>query len=126
MIERRPVITIICHLVLLLGVAIIAFPIWITFVASTHDAVRMVQVPLPLLPGDQFFINLKATLSKGTYRHRNTAGWYHDVQQFNHGDDDRRWENRHFTVIRVCHRLFSLPFPHGVFLDDFHHPHVAG
>ena len=65
MIERRPIVTFVSHLVLLLGVAIIAFPIWITFVASTHDALRMVQVPLPLLPGDQFFVNLKETLSKG-------------------------------------------------------------
>lgn len=65
MIEHRPIVTVFSHAVLIFGVAIIAFPIWITFVASTHDAVRMVQVPLPLLPGDQFFINLKATLIKG-------------------------------------------------------------
>lgn len=65
MIERRPLVTFFSHLVLILGVALIAFPIWITFVASTHDAVRMVQIPLPLLPGDQFFVNLKQTLSKG-------------------------------------------------------------
>jgi len=65
MIEHRPFVTFVSHLVLILGVLLIAFPIWITFVASTHDAVRMVQIPLPLLPGDQFFINLKATLSEG-------------------------------------------------------------
>ncbi len=65
MIEHRPIVTFISHLVLILGVAIIAFPIWITFVASTHEAARMVQIPLPLLPGDQFFNNLKLTLTKG-------------------------------------------------------------
>ncbi len=65
MIEHRPIVTIFSHLVLILGVLIIAFPIWITFVAATHDSVRMVQIPLPLLPGDQFFINLKATLATG-------------------------------------------------------------
>ncbi len=65
MIENRPIVTFFSHLVLLLGIALIAFPIWITFVASTHDAVRMVQVPLPLLPGDQFFVNLAAALGKG-------------------------------------------------------------
>ncbi len=65
MIENRPLVTFVSHLVLCLGIALIAFPIWITFVASTHDAVRMVQVPLPLLPGDQFFVNLKTTLGKG-------------------------------------------------------------
>ncbi|HHB83474.1 MAG TPA: sn-glycerol-3-phosphate ABC transporter permease UgpE [Devosia sp.] len=65
MIENRPIITFLAHATLILGIAIVAFPIWITFVASTHDAVRMTQVPLPLLPGDQFFINLKTTLFEG-------------------------------------------------------------
>jgi sn-glycerol 3-phosphate transport system permease protein len=65
MIENRPVVTLVSHFMLIMGVAIIAFPIWITFVAATHDAVRMVQIPLPLLPGDQFFINLNQALNKG-------------------------------------------------------------
>ena len=65
MIENRPFFTLICHLFLILGVAIIAFPIWITFVASTHDAVRMVQIPLPLWPGDHFLENLDQTWNIG-------------------------------------------------------------
>ncbi len=65
MIENRPLVTLGSHVMLVLGVAIIAFPIWITFVAATHDAVRMTQVPLPLLPGDQFFENLIQAMNKG-------------------------------------------------------------
>ena len=65
MIENRPAVTLVSHCMLILGVAVIAFPIWITFVAATHYAVRMTQVPLPLWPGDQFFINLDQTLNKG-------------------------------------------------------------
>ena len=64
MIENRPLTTFISHLFLILGVLLVAFPIWITFVAASHDAVRMTQIPLPLLPGDQFFINLKMTLTQ--------------------------------------------------------------
>ncbi len=64
MIERRPITTFLAHLTLLLGVALVAFPIWVTFVASTHDAVRMTHIPLPLLPGDQFFVNLKTALTE--------------------------------------------------------------
>ena len=64
MIENRPITTFISHLSLILGVFLVAFPIWITFVAASHDAVRMTQIPLPLLPGDQFFINLKMTLTQ--------------------------------------------------------------
>jgi len=65
MIENRPLVTFSCHFLLILGVAIIAFPIWVTFVAATHDAVRMTQIPLPLWPGDQFFVNLDQALNKG-------------------------------------------------------------
>ncbi len=65
MIENRPLLTIMSHLFLILGVATIAFPIWITFVAATHEEVRMVQVPLPLWPGGHFYENLVAALTKG-------------------------------------------------------------
>jgi len=63
MIEHRPVITFVAHLTLIIGIAIVAFPIWVTFVAATHDAGRMVQIPLPLWPGDQFLVNLKEGIS---------------------------------------------------------------
>ena len=65
MIENRPVVTFVSHCMLIAGIAIIAFPIWITFVASTHDAVRMTQIPLPLLPGGHFFANLDQALNFG-------------------------------------------------------------
>ncbi len=62
MVENRPWLAFFTHVVLLIGIFIIALPIWITFVAATHDEIRMTQVPLPMLPGDQFFVNLKRTL----------------------------------------------------------------
>ena len=65
MVEQRPVTTYISHLILILGIALVAFPIWVTFVAASHDAVRMTQVPLPLLPGDHFFENLRDALTRG-------------------------------------------------------------
>ena len=65
MIENRPLVTLSSHVMLILGVAIIAFPIWITFVAASHDSVRVLQVPLPLVPGGMFFENLKAAFFEG-------------------------------------------------------------
>jgi len=65
MIENRPAVTFVSHSMLIAGIVIIALPIWITFVAATHDAVRMTQIPLPLLPGDQFFANLNQALNHG-------------------------------------------------------------
>ena len=53
MVERRPLATAISHLVLVLGVLIVAFPIYLTFIASTHTAREIAQqAPMSLLPGD--------------------------------------------------------------------------
>jgi len=65
MVERRPFVAFLTHLVLVLGVIAIALPIWITFVAASHNELRMAQVPLPLWPGDQLWVNLKTTLFGG-------------------------------------------------------------
>ncbi|GAA6182527.1 sn-glycerol-3-phosphate ABC transporter permease UgpE [Shimia sp. NS0008-38b] len=62
MVENRPILTLVSHFVLLFGIAIVALPIWITFVAATHDAVRMTQAPIPMLPGPYFWSNFKETL----------------------------------------------------------------
>ncbi len=75
MIENRPFVTLLAHAVLVLGVVLVAFPVWITFVASTHEAVRMTQVPLPLWPGDQFFINLKTVMLDGVGTGNATPVW---------------------------------------------------
>ena len=65
MVENRPVATFFCHLIIWGGIALVAFPIWITLVAASHDAVRVTQVPLPLMPGDQFFDNIHAAFTQG-------------------------------------------------------------
>ena len=63
MVERRPLLTLLTHAALLIGVAIVAFPVYVTFVASTHTAEEIVQTPMPLLPGDQFLHNYSAALT---------------------------------------------------------------
>ena len=67
MVERRPTLGILAHVVLILGVLIIAFPIYVTFVASTRTAPEVVQVPMPLTPGPHLVENyLKALQGGGT------------------------------------------------------------
>ena len=44
MIENRPWVTIISHATMILGVLLVAFPVWITFVAASHDQVRLTWV----------------------------------------------------------------------------------
>jgi sn-glycerol 3-phosphate transport system permease protein len=63
MVERNRFLTFLSHAVLLLGVLIVAFPVYITFVASTHTAEAIVQTPMPLLPGNQFWHNYMAVLT---------------------------------------------------------------
>ena len=73
MVENRPFLTVLSHLVVLLGVAIIAFPVWMTFVASTHSQQTMLQSPIPLLPGPYLFENYKQVLTEGYGRVGSTA-----------------------------------------------------
>jgi sn-glycerol 3-phosphate transport system permease protein len=73
MVENRPLLSILAHVVLLLGVAIVALPVWITIVGASHEAERMLQTPIPMLPGDQFFVNLRQTLWGSGLEGTNTA-----------------------------------------------------
>jgi len=66
MVENRPVATVLSHLVLVLGVIIVAFPVYITFVASTQTAEQIVQhVPMSLWPGDNFLNSYRFALFGG-------------------------------------------------------------
>lgn len=65
MIENRPWLIWLSHGVLLSGVAIVAFPIWIAFVASTHHTSELVSGVTPFLPGGHFFENYAEALGSG-------------------------------------------------------------
>jgi len=66
MVERRPLATVLSHLVLVLGVLIVAFPIYLTFIASTHTAKEIAQqVPMSLLPGDNIVQSYRLALLGG-------------------------------------------------------------
>jgi sn-glycerol 3-phosphate transport system permease protein len=57
MVENRPFSTFLSHAILWLGIAIVAFPVYLTFVASTHDAATIANGQMPLVPGPNFFKN---------------------------------------------------------------------
>ena len=57
MVENRPWLTFAAHAVLVLGMLVVAFPVYITFIASTHDQATMLSGPVPLLPGRFFAEN---------------------------------------------------------------------
>ena len=60
MVERRPLLSAMSHLILLIGVIVVAFPLYLTFVASTHTTTDIVQAPMPMLPGAHLVENYTA------------------------------------------------------------------
>lgn len=74
MVERRTTMDLLAHLILIIGVLIVAFPVYITFVASTHTATEMVQRPVPVLPGSHLMENYTAVLEGGTASGGSNAG----------------------------------------------------
>ena len=66
MVENRPYRDAFAHAVLVIGIVIVAFPLWITFVASTLTFDQIVTVPMPLWPGDQFVHNYTQVLTSGS------------------------------------------------------------
>ena len=55
MVERSKTLGILAHAIMVLGVLIVAFPLYLAFVASTHTAQDIVQVPMPMLPGSNMW-----------------------------------------------------------------------
>jgi sn-glycerol 3-phosphate transport system permease protein len=66
MVENRPWLTVFAHAMLIAGILVIAFPLYVTFVASTRTLDDILTVPMPLVPGDQLWENYKQVLTAGT------------------------------------------------------------
>ena len=73
MVDNRRWLTVLTHGVLLLGIAIVAFPIYVTFVASTHTLQDVVQAPMPIWPGERFVENYLQALTVGLGEAAGTA-----------------------------------------------------
>jgi sn-glycerol 3-phosphate transport system permease protein len=67
MIEKRPGLTVLSHVILLFGVFIIGFPLYITLIGSTQSLEQISQsFPMSLLPGGNGIETYKAALFGGT------------------------------------------------------------
>ena len=65
MIEKRPILQILSHLVLIVGFLLVAFPVYVAFIASTHPSADFVSGLLPLLPGKDMIKNYHTVLTSG-------------------------------------------------------------
>ena len=66
MVEHRPYRNLLAHLALCLGVLVLAFPVYLTFVGSTHPQDVVSNGQMPLTPGPLFFETYWRTLFVGT------------------------------------------------------------
>jgi sn-glycerol 3-phosphate transport system permease protein len=65
MIEDRPWRIYFAHAVLIVGLVIVAFPIYVAFVASTHELETLLRSPMPLLPGGALVENYVRAMTEG-------------------------------------------------------------
>ncbi len=64
MVQHRPLLTFLTHAVLIVGTVLVAFPIYVTFVASTHT-LQEISSSFPLLPGSHLIENYAKALAVG-------------------------------------------------------------
>jgi sn-glycerol 3-phosphate transport system permease protein len=65
MVERRSLGNLVPHLILWIGIAIVAFPVYLAFIGSTHEPSVISNGQMPLTPGGQFLENYYRTIFIG-------------------------------------------------------------
>ena len=115
---------------LILGVAIVAFPVYVTFIASTQTAEQIVQnVPMSLLPGGNMLESYRLALFGGAdqLRQQAAAGGADDDGQ----PDLARWSSRIGKIAISLLSAFAIvyfrfPLRGLVLLDDLRDADAAG
>ena len=65
MIENRRGLTIFSHTMLILGIIVILFPLYVAFTAATLDNKAVFETPMTLIPGGHLLENMKAIWVNG-------------------------------------------------------------
>jgi sn-glycerol 3-phosphate transport system permease protein len=68
MVRARGFSNLLPHLILWIGIGIVAFPVYLAFVGSTHEPTIISNGQMPLTPGPYFFENYYRTIFVGTSR----------------------------------------------------------
>ena len=69
MIENRPGLTLFSHIMLIAGVAVVLFPLYVAFVTATLDNNAVYDTPMTLIPGGHLWENLRAIWINGVGPH---------------------------------------------------------
>ena len=65
MVEKTPILDTFTYIFLMLGILIVGFPIIYAIIAATLSIEDVSRVPMPLIPGDQFMVNMQTAWEKG-------------------------------------------------------------
>lgn len=65
MVENKPWLTVLTHLVLLTGLFIVAFPVYVAVIASTHGPSDFMTGVIPMLPGNEAIANFTTMMTSG-------------------------------------------------------------
>ena len=114
------------HLVLLTGVAIVAFPVYVAIIASTQDAATIANGQLGLMPGPHAVENYRRALFEGAAQTSKSPVGRMMLNSFISADRHRHRQDRDFDAVGLCDRLFPLSVPHGGVLADLPHADAAG
>lgn len=68
MVENRPLLKFLTHIILIVGIIIICFPVYVAIIASTHSSAAFNSGTLPLLPGEHALENYKTIFGDGLAR----------------------------------------------------------
>ncbi len=66
MVENNPWLDAVTYTLLILVIVIVSFPIFYTLIAATLPLEDVSRIPMPLIPGNQLLVNLKAAWLKGS------------------------------------------------------------
>ncbi|GHE22939.1 sn-glycerol-3-phosphate ABC transporter permease UgpE [Halomonas urumqiensis] len=75
MVENRPLGNLAAHLILISGVALVLFPVYIAIIASTHGPGEFMRGVLPLTPGDQAVENYRLMWEAGLAKAGSPPAW---------------------------------------------------
>jgi sn-glycerol 3-phosphate transport system permease protein len=67
MIERTPLLNIMTHMILIFGLLMLLFPMYLVFVAASHTLQDVSAIPPKLLPGNQLFVNMQEAWTKAHF-----------------------------------------------------------
>ncbi|MBW2654045.1 MAG: ABC transporter permease subunit [Deltaproteobacteria bacterium] len=65
MVEKTPLLDFFTYAFLILGIFVVGFPIIYSLIAATLPLEEVSKIPMPLIPGDQFMVNMKEAWSRG-------------------------------------------------------------